>query len=252
MTDAELLQWARDQRWFYRFPLPGGAWTAAPDDVPSALHEARRTMLMQVLETRFPEALSDVSALDIACHQGFFSIALAEKLGEVTGLDVNAASLDQASRITAYLGRSNVRYVQADIQECDLNTIPPADVVVMYGLLYHMEDPIRLLRRAASLCRDTLVIETQLTAFDMVTDIEWGDYRQMRSVRGLFALVDDQDNPEGGVTTLATVPSYGALTYLLGQLGFDDIRRVPPPDAQAEQLHRGRRAVIAAHRTRAA
>lgn len=249
MTDQEMLAWARSRRWSYRYPLPGGEWTADAQEIPTALHEARKTMLKSVLDDRFGTQKANTTALDLACHQGFYSLALAEQVRSVTGIDINPESIEDAERISTYLGASNIRFIEADFNECDLSMIEPVDTVLMYGLLYHVEDPIRLLRRAASLCRDTLIIETQLATFDITTDIEWGSNLSWRSVRGLFAVVDDQENPEGGPTSIATVPSYNALDYLLRKIGFESVNLANPPDDRAEQLPRGRRVVLAAHRS---
>jgi tRNA (mo5U34)-methyltransferase len=213
-----------------------------------ALHEARRGMMTSALTRRFGANLSQRTALDLACHQGYFSCALSELVKSVTCLDVSARSLADAQRMAAVLGHSNLSFVRGDVQEVDESTIQPADIVLMYGLIYHIEDPLRLLRRASRWCHDMLLIETQLAPFEYAGRIEWGSYNHFHDVRGLYALVDDQDNPEGGVTSMALVPSFGALHAFLTKIGFTHAVLLESPDDSAEQLARGQRGVIAAYR----
>lgn len=248
MSEQEVVEWARSRRWFYRYALPGGEWTLPPDPARDALHENRCAMLMDTLRARFSDRLASRRAIDLACHQGYFSIAMAREVGHVTGLDVNNESLADALRIARLLGIENVDFVSGDVQAVDAHQITASDIVLMYGLIYHVEDPLRLLRRAASWCLDTLVIETQLTPFDIEARIEWGASNHFRTVLGVYSLVEDQANAEGGVTDFALVPSLGALKKFLPALGFSRVEVVLPPNEGAEQLTRGSRAVVVAHR----
>lgn len=246
-ADMDILDWARSRRWFYRYPLPGGHWTLEPGDPSEPIHEARRAMLLKVLADRFGARLGQISAIDLACHQGYFSLAMSERVGRVQSLDVNTDSLEDAARIARLQGRENITFTHGDVQEIDPARLERSDFVLMYGLIYHIEDPMRLLRRAANWCADTMLIETQLADFDVATRIEWGAYDHFRTVEGLFALVDDQENAEGGVTELALVPSLKALQKILGALGFSRVEVVTPLGG-SEQLNRGHRAVVAAYR----
>jgi hypothetical protein len=124
----------------------------------------------------------------------------------------------------------------------------PADFTLLYGLLYHLEDPLRVLRVASSLYRDTLLIETQLAGREVDGKIDWGQYMHFRDIRGLFYLVDNQDNHEGGPTNMALVPSVEALRWSLSRMGFNRVELLLPPAGGAEQLVRGSRGVSAAFR----
>jgi tRNA (mo5U34)-methyltransferase len=62
-------------------------------------------------------------------------------------------------RARAALG-SRVEPVIADFMECDLDALGSFDVVLFLGVLYHMREPLRALRRLRSVTKEYAVIET--------------------------------------------------------------------------------------------
>ena len=63
--------------WFYRFKLPSGAVTRSYDDgVLDAIHETRLAMMDRALAAHLPQGLTQVDALHLAYHQGYFSTVL--------------------------------------------------------------------------------------------------------------------------------------------------------------------------------
>jgi ubiquinone/menaquinone biosynthesis C-methylase UbiE len=242
---AALLNWARSRSWFYEFALPDGGLTPcdALEEV-RAFHRTRRDVMLRVFSDVFGDRLASADAIDLASHEGWFSLALAEKMRSVRGYDVNAQSVEAAIRMAALQNVTNVSYTECDIRRLDDEAVEPADAVLMYGLLYHVEDPLRILRIAARMARRILLIETQVTGVELEMDVEFGNYRWMRPVHGMFALIDDDDNREGGNTGLAMIPSPGALRHCLTRLGFSHVETVAIPADGPEQLSRRRRLIM--------
>jgi tRNA (mo5U34)-methyltransferase len=56
---------------------------------------------------------------------------------------------------------SKVQAIVADFMDCDLAVIGTWDVVLYLGVLYHMEDPVRALRRVAAVTRRQAIVETE-------------------------------------------------------------------------------------------
>jgi tRNA (mo5U34)-methyltransferase len=56
---------------------------------------------------------------------------------------------------------SQVRAIPLDFMDCDLDEIGVWDVVLYLGVLYHMQDPIRALRRLHAVTAATAIIETE-------------------------------------------------------------------------------------------
>jgi hypothetical protein len=244
-VEKGLLEKVKAQSWFYDFTLPDGTSTNA--DIGSEvglIHSTRRDRLIDVIKAEVPGA-ENLTALDFASHQGYFSIELSRYFNKVVGLELRHESIEQARMITSLLGISNVTY-----QQCDLLEIKPdhdllADFILIYGLLYHLENPISVLRLASQLSRKHILIETQVFPYDISGRIEDGNYLWQRSVAGVFSLsVDYKEHREGGSSDLAVVPSLNALLFLMNHFGFTRTRVIKPCADDYEQFRRGSRVIV--------
>ena len=56
--------------------------------------------------------------------------------------------------------------VQADLDMPEMTEVAPHEIVFCYGLLYHLNNPFRLLKWAAPLCADLMLCETCVTYDD--------------------------------------------------------------------------------------
>jgi tRNA (mo5U34)-methyltransferase len=120
-------------------------------------------MTWAVVEPLFGSNLKRASCIDLASHEGFFSIHRAQRCEFVRGFECNNESLDAARRIAVALRVSDLEFIDADVNSLDPNAHEPADIVLMYGLLYHLENPIDVLHKAAALTRQVLIVEAQTT-----------------------------------------------------------------------------------------
>jgi tRNA (mo5U34)-methyltransferase len=148
-------------------------------------------------ELRLPD-LHGRSVLDIGAWDGFYSFeAVRRGAGRVVALDHYVWSLDLDAQqrywrecrergevprpyhevaslwhpdalpgkrgfdaANAILG-GIVQPVVADFMECDIDSLGTFDVVLFLGVLYHLEDPLRALRRLRAVTRELAVISTQ-------------------------------------------------------------------------------------------
>lgn len=77
----------------------------------------------------------------------------------VVGLDISRTeAFDERLRVTG----SKVEFVQADATEPGAlaKLIGPVDVVWCFGVLYHVPDPLQLLRNLREICLGELILET--------------------------------------------------------------------------------------------
>src|SRR5262249_43019568 len=141
------------RKWFYHFKLPGGAVTETylPEDV-TPIHTTREQMLFQVLDPIFHGRWHTVTCVDLACHQGYFSQKLAEKgCRHVLGLDARPQHIEDAELIRAAYGRENLTFRVGSVTELDPARLGTFDVVLMFGLLYHLENPLGAVKLARAL-----------------------------------------------------------------------------------------------------
>jgi 2-polyprenyl-3-methyl-5-hydroxy-6-metoxy-1,4-benzoquinol methylase len=242
--------------WFYDFELPGGVRTnpGLPEHLRS-MHADREAMLRAAVQIAFPAGLSGVRALDVGCHEGYFTQRLlAMGVGSAVGVDLREQNIRKAGLAAGAMGVEGARWLVGDAE--DLGMVLGGErfgLSVAYGLIYHCENPVRVLRQIAAVTDHAIVIETQLASESVETELEWGRHGYRLKVQGVFAVVDESVlhlvNAETGATPLALCPSEGAVRAVLTHCGFGRITRVPADPVANEQLVRGRRGVFLAQRT---
>jgi tRNA (mo5U34)-methyltransferase len=239
------LSTVKERVWFYEFELPDGSLsrTDLPADVLQ-MHTSRRDKLRRVIG-EYVENASTLTALDIASHEGYFSVELARHFQSVHGIDIRPESLAAAEKMTEALGVPNVHFTQADLTEMSFDQSFQADFVLVFGLLYHLENPVQAIRLASQLSKKHILIETQVFPFNMTGMLEDGHYLWQREIHGMFSLsVDYSDRREGGSTNICLVPSLNALLFLLREFGFQNLQVLKPDPDDYEQFLRGARVVI--------
>jgi tRNA (mo5U34)-methyltransferase len=245
MHDEEMLRQVKERIWFYEFDLPDGTRTTT--NIPATIlpiHASRRNKLTQIIRSQVPDA-QNLTAFDFASHEGYYSIELARHFKSVRGYEIRQSSREAAQLITRLLGVGNVDYVEADLQNMRFDPDQTADFVLVYGLIYHMEDPIHTLRLASQMSRKHILVETQLFPYDISGRIEDGHYRGLRPIEGVFGLTPDYAaKREGGSTDLALVPSLNALLFLMRNFGFVELQVLPSDAGDYEQFYRGTRTVV--------
>jgi len=248
MKPDSLLEWAKKRTWFYAFRLPDGSTTKV--DIPAEvlkIHATREQHLERVIERYVPRA-AELHALDLACHEGFFSMTLARHFQQVIGVEQRAESVESARKLTELLGLRNITYHQSRVEDLPVGEFV-ADFVLMFGLLYHVHDPVGMLSHVARLSRKQLCIETQILPFDIAGNVEDGCHLWMRPLRGLFGLVEDYpQGREGGTTSFAMIPTRSGLVWLLQRLGFASVEVIEPERNDYEQFLRGQRIIVLASR----
>jgi hypothetical protein len=248
-TKAEVLQRVAERQWFYEFELPDGSRTTpyVGADV-ATIHSTRWRMLRALLDREFPQGFSSLDALDIACHQGFFSVKLAQAgFGRVRAIDARDEHVSDTNLIASAVDASAISAGVCDVFDA-ANTETPRDVVLQFGLLYHLENPVGALRVAQKLARRVAVFETQVVP-NLSGMVDWGHYRFVRPLRGIFGIVDELDEvhaPEASVTGVCLAPSVEGLVWLLGAVGFKRAEVLPVPPDGYEQLLHGKRVMVAA------
>ena len=239
------LKKVKSQKWFYEFSLPDGTKTESYlPEVARQVHPTREKALRYFLGTLGKDF---DTALDISCHEGYFSLILREYFDHVVGIDKNVESLTKAKQIVNLLGHSDICFKNSSVELWDANQ--SADFVLCYGLLYHVENPIQIIRKLATLTQKAVCIETQVMPYDISGSIEDGSYLWQRELNGLFGLcIDYADRSEGGLTDLALVPTRSALEFLLKTFGFKTINFYTPQPNDYEQFVRGHRVIVFAEK----
>ena len=146
------------------------------------------------------------------------------------------------------LGLERLSFQKGDVHEQSSENLGQFDVVLMLGLLYHLENPVGALRVCRELCSDVCIIETQVVP-GMSGFVDYGSYQYVRPLKGSFGVIDEMDDthgPEASVTGICLVPSLEALMWLLEKVGFAEAQVLEPPEDAYEQLRYHKRVMVAA------
>jgi ubiquinone/menaquinone biosynthesis C-methylase UbiE len=251
---AEQIRQGIDQLgpWFYRFEFGGGLETTPQIPPPVVdIFDTRLRMLVSAVDAHFGDRLRETECLDIGCHEGFYSLAMARRgVRKVVGVDAREENLRRARFVAEAMGVNGIEYRTARVETLASDLGRSFDLTLFLGVLYHVEDPMRCLRQVAAVTGELCVLETQVV--DEVEGIaEWGAREWTRPYQGILAIIDETSEfasgiRETGITPMATCPSPRALLYMLKQAGFRRAEILPPPPGAYEQHARGKRLVCAA------
>jgi tRNA (mo5U34)-methyltransferase len=114
-----------------------------------------------------------------------------------------------------------------DFMACDLGEVGVWDIVLFLGVLYHIEDPLRALRRVFAVTRHEAIIETEAVVIPGHPEPLWRFF------------------PHGELNHDRTnwwAPNLGGLLGLVGAAGFTDAHVLSGEPASA-----GRRATAVRH-----
>ena len=126
----------------------------------------------------------------------------------------------------------------------DIGTI---SLVLMLGLIYHLENPVGAIRTAAELTDRVCLIETQVVP-GMSGFVDWGNYQFVKPLKGVFGIIDETYETHGleaSTLGICLAPSTEGLMWVMEQVGFDRVELIPPPDGAYEQHRFGKRVMVA-------
>lgn len=256
MTRAEIAdQIQKLGPWFYEFDLGEGGRTTS--DLPPevvGIHATRLEMVSRVVDAHFGGRFAAARCLDIGCHEGFYSVAMARKgFQQVVGVDIRESSLEKARFVTNVLGLPNASYCQGNCEQMSPRDRGEFELTLFLGVLYHLENPMLCLRNIASVTREVCVIETQVID-EFAGSTEWGARAWVRPYHGVMALIDEsgefysKNDRETGASPIAMCPSPKAVEFMCRQAGFRRVEFVAPPPDAYEQHQRGKRVICAAYK----
>lgn len=119
----------------------------------------RRDLIGKTVVEVLGENASRASVLDLGCNSGFFSMDLVDRgVGEVHGVDLRAKNIEQAKFLAHHYGVDRVNFQTLDVDDVDSDA--QWDVVLNLGVLYHMVNPLQLIRQTYDLCRHFAIIDS--------------------------------------------------------------------------------------------
>jgi 2-polyprenyl-3-methyl-5-hydroxy-6-metoxy-1,4-benzoquinol methylase len=214
-----------------------------------SVHRTRAEMIESRVRDALARAGPGAIALDLACNEGWFSHRLLEwGASRVVAIDIREHNLRRAALLRDHYGipADRLELRQADVFELDPASLGQFDVVLLLGLIYHVENPMGVIRLARKCTRGLCVIETQLTR--QVEPIVHGNGRaeELHEAAGSFAVVIEAgDNPLASTgQVLSLVPNRTAFADMAKIAGFGSVEFATARADHNPQYVRGDRAAI--------
>jgi FkbM family methyltransferase len=168
------------------------------------LIEARGETIRDVV-SRLGPLLGLSTAIDAGCGLGFFAKTLGESGLTVRAFDGRAENVEEARR--RYPG---IPFEQVDIQDVSIARMGIFDLVLCFGLLYHLENPLLAFRHLRKLTGKALLLESMC----LPEEKPWMLLREEASLA-------DQS-----LTDVAYYASEGCLAKMMYRAGFAFVYRV--------------------------
>jgi tRNA (mo5U34)-methyltransferase len=190
-------------QWFHSINLGNGVTTPGIKSRDQHLKEAAAIFN--------PIRMDGVSVIDIGAWDGFYSFEAKHRgAGHVLATDHYCWNHEALrGRETFELARSalglDIEMLDIDVPDLSVEKVGGQfDVVLFLGVFYHLIDPIDGLRRAASLAKEVLVVETHTDGEDI----------------GRPAMIMYPGTELGGDPTNWWGPNNACIKALLGTMGF--------------------------------
>src|SRR5437868_8552139 len=167
------------------------------------LNKARGATIRQLLATLKP-ILKFTTAIDVGCGLGFFSALLEEAGLTVKGFDGRLANVIEVRRRFP-----RIPFAERDIEDRGIVELGEFDLVLCFGLLYHLENPMQAIRHLRALTGSGLLLESMCVPGSGSTMMLREEPRQ-----------EDQS-----LTDTAVYPTETCLVKMLYRAGFAAVYR---------------------------
>jgi len=197
---------AAEKHWFHRMELRQALETPGWSD------PAREKLPYFGL----PDRLDRMRVLDIGCAEGFFSFE-AERRGarEVVAIDAYPDSVRRFNICRAALGAQATAYL-CNVYDLAPRTFGTFDLVMCFGVLYHLRHPLLALERIHSVCTGRLLLQTLSTDIPANSDVPYARFYPAGMQSG------PQEAPMFDPTVF-WVPNVACVAAMVTSVGFVDV-----------------------------
>lgn len=214
---------AEESYWFHRIELPGGLITPGWSD----------PKVDKLPHFGLPEDMNGMRVLDIGHAEGFFSFE-AERRGATEVISIeNYPPMTRKFEICRAALDSHARSHLTSVYDLNPSTFGTFDLVMFFGVLYHLRHPILALQKIQSVCTGTLLMQT--ATCDNTDDKPMAEFHPFGVTSG------PPDNPSHDPTCF-WFPNMACCVAMLQHAGFTDVERISPT-APVGGVFRGRAAI---------
>lgn len=210
--------------WFHRMDLGNGVVTPGWSD----------PVADKLPYFGLPADLSGKRVLDVGCAEGFFSFE-AERRGaaEVVAVDYNPACIKRFRICSEALDSTVAPPLHMGVYDLDPMKIGTFDLVMFFGLLYHLKHPVIGVSKVAAVTSGTLLMASYTMEMRGRADVPLAKYNADGIMSG------PKESPVHD-RTVSWEPNASCMHDLLVHVGMVDIERLdgPKPTIKEDLLRR--------------
>lgn len=150
------------------------------------------------------------TAVDVGCGLGYFSGLL-----QSLGFDVTAVDGRQENAAEAARRFPSVTFRVVNAEDPQLSSLGTFDLVLCFGLLYHLENPFLVIRQLHAMTRSVLLVEGMCVPAE----------------KSMMELLDESNVDDQGLSYVSFYPSESCLIKMLYRAGFPFVYRLARPPA---------------------
>ena len=169
----------------------------------SELRQALTQHLRRVIP-HWQSTLGLRTALDIGCGVGYYSAMLCDLGFQVVAADARATNI-----VEARSRHPGIDFRVAEAEDSELSSLGAFDLVLCLGLLYHLENPVQVVRSLRALTSKLLLIESKAVPVE----------------KPFFIIADEPAGEDQSLEAVSCYPSEGAIVKMCYRAGFPNVYR---------------------------
>jgi len=196
---------------------------------------AQFARILRTARDIIPGPVETWRVLDIGCLEGYYSVEFARLGAEVVGLEGREGNVAKSQLAKEALGLGRLSVVQADARELSEERFGRFDLIVCYGLLYHLDwpDVFTFSERMAAVCDRLALIATHIALRAEVTRTHGGRTYHGSTFKEHETDASEEERERSAWASLRDPESFwptrASLYNILTDAGFTSVFRFHDP-----------------------
>ncbi len=222
--DEIISELRRLEPWFHCIDLGDGLQTKTRSAIGEPVEHPSPTW--QKVKPCLADDLSGQTVLDVGCNAGFYSIEMKRRgAARVLGIDSQRDLIRQAEFVKKVLGL-DIEYGRMSVYDLDPRALGQFDVTLALGLIYHCKHLVMALEKLFLVTRKLLVLETAIYPPEKAPESFVYAEGGARPTLHPLAYIENLPDAKEAVFNWF-LPSTAALTALIKNVGFDEVKVFP-------------------------
>lgn len=129
---------------------------------PEKANEARTNYILQLVSQMFGGQLTGLRILDLGCNEAEMAIEFAMQGADVVAIDGRESNLAKPRLVKEILEIDKLTIVNENVMNLTPSKYGEFDVVLCFGLLYHLDDPYQFLKLVYEMTKGLLLLNTHV------------------------------------------------------------------------------------------